>query len=185
MFNPFKPNGISQHYQLEQCISVVRDVGWYLSFLFPNFDRPFQKQTVETLNRCCRMLHRVLLRTRWLCPTKRTLGLYGIMGDSTKRVFLSTVEKNSKLLQFSINPYFRHLFMTPIIASLQRYCVGKVPMAKLLRHYKNLIARNWPRNTNALIDGNPVSYFNSSCRFNHLTSLLVHICSYVMTSLQE
>ena len=29
----FKPNGISHCYQLEQSISVLRDVGWYLSFL--------------------------------------------------------------------------------------------------------------------------------------------------------
>ena len=33
-FNPFMPNGISHHYQLEQSISVLRDVGWYFSFLF-------------------------------------------------------------------------------------------------------------------------------------------------------
>ena len=33
---------------------------------------------------------------------------------------------------------------------------------------------------NAIIDDNPVSYFNSSCRINHPTSLSVHICSYVM-----
>ena len=30
--NPFKPNGISQYYQLEQSISVLRDVGWHFSF---------------------------------------------------------------------------------------------------------------------------------------------------------
>ena len=33
-FNPFMPNGISHRYQLEQFISVLRDVRWYLSFLF-------------------------------------------------------------------------------------------------------------------------------------------------------
>ena len=33
-FNPFMPNGISHRYQLEQSISVLRDVGWYFSFLF-------------------------------------------------------------------------------------------------------------------------------------------------------
>ena len=53
-------------------------------------------------------------------------------------------------------------------------------MTKLLRHYRNLFARNLPRNTNALMDGNPVSYYNSSCRINHLTSLSFHICTYVM-----
>ena len=46
--------------------------------LCSNFDRIFCKQTVETLIR-----HRVLRRLTWvcticLCPTKRTLGLYGL-----------------------------------------------------------------------------------------------------------
>ena len=33
-FNPFRSNGISHRYQLEQTISVLRDVRWYFSFLF-------------------------------------------------------------------------------------------------------------------------------------------------------
>ena len=33
-FNPFKRNGISPSYQLDQYISFLRVVGWYLSFLF-------------------------------------------------------------------------------------------------------------------------------------------------------
>ena len=33
MFNPFKPNWISHRYQLEMSISVLKDVGWYFSFL--------------------------------------------------------------------------------------------------------------------------------------------------------
>ena len=32
-FNQFKPTGISHRYQLEQSISVLRDVGWYF-FIF-------------------------------------------------------------------------------------------------------------------------------------------------------
>ena len=32
--NPFMPNGISYHYQLEQSIFVLRGVRWYFSFLF-------------------------------------------------------------------------------------------------------------------------------------------------------
>ena len=32
--NPFKPSIISHCYQLGQSISVLRDVGWYFSFLF-------------------------------------------------------------------------------------------------------------------------------------------------------
>ena len=34
IFNPFKPNGISYSYQLDQSSSVLRVVGWYFSFLF-------------------------------------------------------------------------------------------------------------------------------------------------------
>ena len=33
-FNPFMPNGLSHHYQLDQSISVLRGVRWYFSFLF-------------------------------------------------------------------------------------------------------------------------------------------------------
>ena len=32
LFNPFKTNNIYHRYQLEQSISVLRDVGWYFSF---------------------------------------------------------------------------------------------------------------------------------------------------------
>ena len=77
--NPFKPNGISHYYQLDQFISVLRVVmlGGILH-LNSNSDRTFCKQTVETLIR-----RRVLRRLIWvctvcLCPTKRTLVLYGV-----------------------------------------------------------------------------------------------------------
>ena len=58
IFNPFKPNGISYSYPLDQSISVLRVVGWYFSF-YSNFNRTFCKQTVETLIR-----RRVLI---WVC----------------------------------------------------------------------------------------------------------------------
>ena len=32
--SPYKPNGNSHDYQLDQSISVLRVVGWYFSFLF-------------------------------------------------------------------------------------------------------------------------------------------------------
>ena len=48
-FNPFMPNGISHRHQLEQLISVLRDVG-YFSFLL-KFNRKLCKQTVDTLIR--------------------------------------------------------------------------------------------------------------------------------------
>ena len=73
---PFKPNGVSHCYQLEQSIFVSIDVGWYFSF-YSNFNRTFYIQTMETLIR-----RRVLWRLVWICivclrPTKRTLGFYG------------------------------------------------------------------------------------------------------------
>ena len=34
VFNPFKPNRISQSYKLDRSISVLMDVGWYFSFAF-------------------------------------------------------------------------------------------------------------------------------------------------------
>ena len=74
--NPFKRNVISCSCQLDSFISVLRIVGLYF-FLNSNFNRILCKQTVETLIRL-----RVLQRLIWvctvcLCPTKRTIGLYG------------------------------------------------------------------------------------------------------------
>ena len=34
VINPFKPNGISHFYHLDQSISLLRVVGWYFSFSF-------------------------------------------------------------------------------------------------------------------------------------------------------
>ena len=42
LINPFKPNVISHRYQLEQSISVLRDVEWHFSFLFK-----FQKKLLQ------------------------------------------------------------------------------------------------------------------------------------------
>ena len=36
MINPFKPNGISLSYKLDQSISVLRVTWWYFSYLFKN-----------------------------------------------------------------------------------------------------------------------------------------------------
>ena len=44
--NPFKLNGVSHCYQLEQSIFVSINVGLYFSF-YLNFNRTFCKQTVE------------------------------------------------------------------------------------------------------------------------------------------
>ena len=49
VFNPFMPDGISNRYQLEQSISILKDAGWYFSF-YSNF-KINCKQTVENLIR--------------------------------------------------------------------------------------------------------------------------------------
>ena len=74
--NPFKPNGVSHCYQLEQSIFVSIDVGWYFSF-YSNFNRTFYKQTVETLIRRRVLWRLVLVCIVCLRPTKRALGFYG------------------------------------------------------------------------------------------------------------
>ena len=58
--NTFKPNGISNHYHLEKSNNLLRDVGWYFSFVC-NFDRTFCKHTVGTLIR-----HHALWRLGWV-----------------------------------------------------------------------------------------------------------------------
>ena len=77
VFNPFKPNGISNSYQLDQSISVLRIVGRYFSFLV-KFNRIFCKQTVETLIRR-RVLRRLTLGLRCLpMPHKKDARLIWI-----------------------------------------------------------------------------------------------------------
>ena len=49
-FYPFKPNGISNSYQLDQSISVLRILGGIFHF-YSNFNLSLCKQTVETLIR--------------------------------------------------------------------------------------------------------------------------------------
>ena len=79
--NPFKPNGVSHCYQLEQYIFVSIDVGWYFLF-YSNFNRTFCKQTVETLIRRRVLWRLVLICIVCLHPTKRALGFYGSKEES-------------------------------------------------------------------------------------------------------
>ena len=70
IFNPFKPYEISQSYQSDQSISVLRgDEGNF--HLYSNFKRNFCKQTAENLIR-----RRVLRRLIWFCTACR----YAYMG---------------------------------------------------------------------------------------------------------
>ena len=80
-------NRISYHYQLEQSISVLRDVGWYFSFysslnktiLQANSEDPDQMPLSAASDLGLHYLPR--------CPTKRMLGLYGLM-QKNMTVFL-------------------------------------------------------------------------------------------------
>ena len=69
LFNPFRPNGISLFYQLEQSIFVLRDVGGIFHFLLANSGDPDQTQRSAASDLGLHCL-----------PTshKRTLGLYGL-----------------------------------------------------------------------------------------------------------
>ena len=51
--------------------------------LYSNFNRKLCKQTVETLIRPRILWHLIWVCTVCLCPTKRTLGLYGLALDLT------------------------------------------------------------------------------------------------------
>ena len=87
----FMPNGISHCYQLDQSISALRAVGWYFFYFYPNFKRNFCRQTVENLIRHC-----ILRRLIWFCnvcrcPTKRVLGLYGLMKISRRRMTVEII----------------------------------------------------------------------------------------------
>ena len=81
---PFMSNVFSHPYQLDESISNFRVVGWYFSF-YSNFKRNFCLQTVENLIR-----RRILWRLIWFCtvcgcPSKRTLGLFGVMSLLTEK----------------------------------------------------------------------------------------------------
>ena len=74
------PNGIPLFYQLDRSISVLRVVALLggIFYFHSNSNRTFCKQTVETLIRR-RILCQIWVSTVCLCPTKRTLGLYGLI----------------------------------------------------------------------------------------------------------
>ena len=76
--NPFKPNGFSYLYRKVESISNFMGVLVGIFHFYSKSHRIFCKQTVETLIR-----RRVMRRMVWvcivcLCPTKRTLCLYGL-----------------------------------------------------------------------------------------------------------
>ena len=91
--NPFKPNGISHCYHLDQSISVLRDAGCYFS-VCSNFHRTFCKQTVETLIRCrflaasdlvlhcLPMSHKKEARFIWVKPVRSFVRVCCLSGTS-------------------------------------------------------------------------------------------------------
>ena len=79
--NPFNENRISQSYQLDNYISLLSVVLWYLIYLF-NFFNIFCNQTVDGLIRRRVLLRLVLVCTVCIGPIERLLGLYGFRGSS-------------------------------------------------------------------------------------------------------
>ena len=94
--NPFMPNGISP-------LSIrpvhIRFKGCWMEFFhfYSNLDRTICKQTVETL-----IGRRVMRRLVWVCtvclrPTKRTLGLYGLIPSDNQLIGRSRSDPTSDL----------------------------------------------------------------------------------------
>ena len=81
----------SHPYQLDESISNFRVVGWYFSFLFN-----FCLQTVENLIRRCALRRLIRFCTVCQCPTKKTLGLYGLRGYYYKVPLLLDTQPWSK-----------------------------------------------------------------------------------------
>ena len=101
-------------FQLDQSFSVLRAVVWYFS---SNFNRTFCKQIVETLIRCsvlrhliwetlirCSVLrHLIWVCTICICPTRRTLCLYGLkpMAEMTWPLWISYIKSDTLRLPVS------------------------------------------------------------------------------------
>ena len=99
--NPFKPNGITHYYQLDQSIFILRVIRLYFSF-YQNSNRASCKRTVETLIR-----RHILWRLIWvckvcLCPTKRTLGIWV---NAVKSIAKCCNSQHSAILLTCINQY--------------------------------------------------------------------------------
>ena len=76
-FNPVMQIGISFSYLLDQSISILRIVGWYVFYFYSNLYRLFCKQIVEILIRRHVLWRLIWVCTVCLCPTNRMQGLYG------------------------------------------------------------------------------------------------------------
>ena len=89
IFNPFKLNVFYHLNQLDESISNFRVVGHF----YAKFKRNFCKQTVENLIRCHVLWHLIQFCTVCQCPTKRMLGLCGLMSHPQPRLYgdMSTV----------------------------------------------------------------------------------------------
>ena len=53
-------------------------VGIFHFHFYSNFKRTFCKQTVDSLTSCCVLWRLIWVCIGCICPTKRTLGLYGL-----------------------------------------------------------------------------------------------------------
>ena len=77
-FSSFMPNEFSHLINWTSPFSIFGLSGGIFHF-DSNFDRLFCKQTVETLIRSRRLRRLIWVCTVCRCPTKRTLGLYGLI----------------------------------------------------------------------------------------------------------
>ena len=75
-FNPFMLNALPHHYQMDVSISNFMVVG---CFFYSNFKISFCKQAVENLIKHQILWHMISFFTICWYPTKRQLGLYGLI----------------------------------------------------------------------------------------------------------
>ena len=104
IFNPFKPNGISLYYQLDQSISVLRVVRCFFSLFFQfSIEHSDGKQTEENLIRGRILRRQIWYCTTCLCPIKKRLGLYILRYATDIRFARRTIYKLYVLLFCTIN----------------------------------------------------------------------------------
>ena len=99
-------------------------------FLFLFSNRTFRKQTMEILIRHCVLRCLVWVCTVCLCPTKRTLGLYGLNNTSTTtELTAAEVIGEGDLNAFNWRKIFA---LDYVVVKTQRTCVSRMEASKFV-----------------------------------------------------
>ena len=96
-------------------------LGAILFYFYPNFDRIFCKHTVETLIKGNILRHLIWVCTVCLCPTKWTLGLYGLSSCGPDKNYRHQNENRPRAITPKIQHVKARLFCTALQYSSKRY----------------------------------------------------------------